>query len=160
MHIERTVDLASSPARVWTLLTEPDQVQRWITELVSDEPTTPPPYGVGTTTRMKIREGSRIVEYTTEILAYTPCSELALEMRGGSLGREPMRISYLLSDLGGTTRLVYRSTWRPRGVLLWLLLPLIVVMGRRNMRRSLGKLAQACQVVPAGADGGPRTIRS
>lgn len=142
MHIERTVDLSASPDRVWTLLTEPDQVARWITELVSDEPTTPPPVGVGTTTRMKIREGSRVVEYTTEILAYTPHSELAIEMRGGSLGREPMRVWYLLDDLGGTTRLVYRSSWRPRGVLLWLLLPLIQVVGRRNLRRSLGRLAE------------------
>lgn len=142
MHLERTIDLAASPARVWTLLTEPDHVTRWIPELVSDEPTTPPPVGVGTTTRMKIREGSRVVEYATEILAYTPCSELAIVMRGGSLGREPMRVSYLLSDLGGTTRLVFRETWRPRGLLLWLLLPLILVVGRRNLRRTLGRLAE------------------
>src|SRR5688572_8502573 len=101
MHLERTIDITGSPDRVWALLTEPDQVSRWITELVSDDPTTPPPIGVGTATRMKIREGSRIVDYETEILAYRPSSELALVMRGGSLGREPMRISYLLTDLGG-----------------------------------------------------------
>lgn len=142
MLIERTVDLAAPPDRIWTLVTDPTQVAKWITELVSDEPTTPPPYGVGTTTRMKIREGARVIEYTTEILTFTPCTELALEMRGGSLGREPMRISYVLSDLGGTTRLLYRCTWRPRGILLWLLLPLIVVVGRWNLRRSLNRLAQ------------------
>jgi uncharacterized protein YndB with AHSA1/START domain len=110
MMIERTADLPAPPARIWTLLTEPAQVARWITELVSDEPTTPPPHGVGTTTRMKIREGARVVEYA-------------------------------LTDLGGATRLVYRSSWRPRGVLLHLLLPLIIVIGRRNLRRSLGRLA-------------------
>jgi uncharacterized protein YndB with AHSA1/START domain len=145
MLLERTVDLAAPPARIWALLTDPAQVARWITELVSDEPVTPPPVGVGTTTRMKIREGARIVEYTTEILAFTPDRELELEMRGGSLGAEPMRVSYQLSEQAGGTRLVYRSTWRPRGVLLWLLLPLIVVMGRRNLRRSLGRLADLAE---------------
>jgi uncharacterized protein YndB with AHSA1/START domain len=141
MILERTIDLPGSPARVWTYLSEPEQVARWITELVSDEPTTPPPVGVGTQTRMKIREGSRVVEYTTEILVFEPCRELAIEMRGGSLGAEPMRVSYSLTDLGGSTRLVYRSSWRPRGILLYLLFPLIVVMGRRNLRRSLGRLS-------------------
>jgi uncharacterized protein YndB with AHSA1/START domain len=146
MNIERTVELAAPPARIWTLLTQPDQVARWITELVSDEPTTPPPVGVGTKTRMKIREGSRVVEYTTELRAFTPPRELELEMRGGSLGAEPMRVSYQLTDLGGTTRLVYRSSWRPRGILLYLLLPLITLIGRRNLGRSLGRLAELARL--------------
>jgi uncharacterized protein YndB with AHSA1/START domain len=150
MNLERTIDLAAPPARIWALLTEPEQIQRWITELVSDEPTTPGPIGVGTTTRMKIREGSRIVEYTTELLAFAPHRELVLEMRGGSLGSVPMRVSYALTDLGGSTRLVYRSSWRPSGILLWLLLPLIVLVGRRNIRRSLGRLAELAR--PAARD--------
>ena len=141
MILERTIDLAAPPARIWTLLTEPEQIKRWITELVSDEPITPPPIGVGTRTRMKIREGARTVEYATELVAFTPPSELVIEMRGGSLGAEPMRVAYLLSDRGGATRLVYRASWRPRGALI-LLLPLIILVGRRNLRRSLGRLAE------------------
>jgi uncharacterized protein YndB with AHSA1/START domain len=145
MQIERTIDLPASIARVWTLLTEPDQIKRWITELVSDEPTTPAPIGAGTRTRMKIREGSRVVEYATEILVYDVHRELVIEMCGGSLGPSPMRVSYVLTDLGHATRLVYRSSWRPSGILLYLLLPLIIVMGRRNLRRSLGRLADLCR---------------
>lgn len=156
MNLERTIDLAAPPARIWKLLTDPDQVKRWITELVSDEPITPPPVGVGTITRMKIREGSRIVEYTTELFAFEPERELVLEMRGGSLGKVPMRVSYSLTDLGGSTRLVYRSSWRPSGILLWLLLPLIVLMGRRNIRRSLGQLAKlATPSAPMLSSSGP-----
>jgi carbon monoxide dehydrogenase subunit G len=142
MHIERTIDLDAGPAWVWALLTEPDQVKRWIRELVDDVPTTPPPVGVGTTTRMTIREGSRTVEYATEILVFELQRELVLEMRGGSLGAHPMRISYRLDPHDAGTRLTYRSSWRPSGILLWLLLPLITVMGRRNLRRSLGRLAE------------------
>ncbi len=141
MNLERTIDLAASPTRVWMCLTEPDLIAQWITELVSDEPITPAPTGVGTRTRMKIREGSRVVEYETEILAYQPQRELSIEMHGGSLGREPMRISYRLEDRGTSTRLVYRASWRPRGVVLHLLLPLIIVVGRRNLRRTLHRLA-------------------
>ena len=148
MNIERIVDLAASPATVWRCMTDPDQVARWITELVSDEPTTPPPTGVGTRTRMTIREGSRIVEYATEILAYVPRRELVLEMRGGSLGAEPMRVSYRLTDLDGSTRLTYRASWRPRGFLLHLLFPLIVVLGRRNLRRTLRRLAELVATPP------------
>lgn len=143
MNIERIIDLEASPARVWALLTEPDQVKRWITELVDDVPTTPPPTGAGTWTRMTIREGSRTVEYATEILVFELHRELVLEMRGGSLGAHPMRVSYRLDPRdGGAARLTYRASWRPRGILLWLLLPLITVMGRRNLRRSLGRLAE------------------
>lgn len=160
MHIERTIDLPGSPGQVWPLLTEPDHVAKWITELVSDEPITPGPTGVGTTTRMKIREGSRIVDYTTEIRAFQANTELAIEMRGGSLGAEPMCVSYRLVDLGGMTRLIYRSTWRPRGILLWLLLPLIVLVGRRNLRRSLGRLHDLAQTRFSAASDPARTSRS
>lgn len=148
MILERTIDLPASPAHVWGLLTQPDQIARWITELVSDEPTTPPPIGVGTRTRMKLRERSRIVEYATELLAYTPHSELVLEIRGGNLGAEPMRVAYRLSARDGGTCLVYQSSWRPRGILLYLLLPLIILIGRQNLRRSLGRLA-ALAALPA-----------
>jgi uncharacterized protein YndB with AHSA1/START domain len=141
MKIERTIDLEATPARVWTLLTEPDQIKRWITELVDDVPTTPPPHAAGTRTRMTIREGSRTVEYSTEILVFELHRELVLEMRGGSLGAHPMRISYRLEPHAGATRLTYRSSWRPSGVLLRLLLPLIILIGRRNLRRSLRQLA-------------------
>jgi hypothetical protein len=94
---------------------------------------------------MQIREGARVVEYETEIVAFEPHRQLAIEIRGGSLGAEPMRVSYVLAEHDGATRLVYRTSWRPRGWLLHLLLPLIIVVGRRNLRRSLGRLSEIVQ---------------
>lgn len=142
MQIERTIDLAAPPAHVWTLLTDPSQIQRWMPDLVSDEPQTPGPTGVGTTTRMTMRERSKLVEYTTELHAYEPPSRLELEMRGGNLGASPMRVSYALTDLGASTRLVYSSAWKPRGFMFYLLLPLIMIVSRINLRRTLDRLAK------------------
>ena len=62
MHIERTIEIDVAPAILWTLLTETEQVKRWVPELIDDVPLTDPPLRAGSASRMLIREGSREVE--------------------------------------------------------------------------------------------------
>ena len=72
MHIEYEITIDRTPEALWPWLTETERVQQWNPSIVSDEPTTPGPAGVGTRTVMRLREGSKIVDYETELTAYEP----------------------------------------------------------------------------------------
>ncbi len=145
MHIERTIQIRQPAEDLWAWLTETERVQRWNPSIISDEPTTPGPPGVGTRTRMKLREGSRIVDYETELTAYEPATAVALEMRGGNLGVSPMHIRYDLTSNHQGTELRYRARWRPRGLMLRLMSPMIGVMARRECNRSLARLKEIAE---------------
>ena len=146
MHIEQKIETRTSPESLWTLLTEPEQVKRWIPELISDEPITPGPEGVGMKTRMRLKEGSKVVEYGSEITAFDREDYLELRLTGGSLGAGPMVVGYRLLPGDQGTGLHYTSTWQPYGLILRLLSPLITFMAKKNTRaqlRRLQKLADA-----------------
>ncbi len=143
MNIEHEIRIDRAPEALWPWLIETERVQRWNPSIVSDEATTPGPTGVGTRTKMKLREGSKIVDYETELTAYEPDSLVALEMRGGNLGASPMLVRYALSPAGRGTELRYQATWRPRGLMLRLMSPVISIVARRECRRSLARLKEA-----------------
>lgn len=140
MHFERSIDIEASPATLWPLLTEADQIMRWTPDIVSEEPLTPGPPRVGAISRVGIKEGSRVVEYTSEVMVFEPQTYLEIELKGGGLGAGPMRVGYRLSPVGERTTLCATSSWRPHGLLLWLMLPLIRLMAGRNSGTSLQRL--------------------
>lgn len=142
MHIDFEIDIPETPATLWHWLTEPEAIQRWMPSIERDEPLTPGPPGVGTKTRMTLREGKRSVVYETELTTYDEHRELALDMRGGSLGTSPMHVRYRLDGHGQRTRLHYTADWRPKELGLRLMSPLIRIAAGRNARASLRRMAR------------------
>ena len=51
---------------------EPEKIQLWNPDIVSEEPMTPGPPGVGAKSAVKIREGSRVVDYVSEVVTFQP----------------------------------------------------------------------------------------
>lgn len=142
MHLDFEIDIPTTPATLWHWLTEPEAIKRWMPAIESDEPLTPGPPGVGTRSRMTLREGKRSVRYETELTTYDVERLLTLDMRGGSLGTSPMQVRYHLTARGETTRLHYTADWRPNELGLRLLSPLIRIAAGRNARASLDRLAR------------------
>jgi carbon monoxide dehydrogenase subunit G len=139
MHIEGSIEIEASPAVLWPLLTEGEQIMRWTPEIVSED-SPPGPPRVGAISRVGIKEGSRVVEYTTEVGALEPQAYLEIELKGGGLGAGPMRVGYRLSPANGRTTLNYSSDRQAHGLMLKLMLPLIIFMSRRKSRGSLQRL--------------------
>ncbi|MEM7355617.1 MAG: SRPBCC family protein [Acidobacteriota bacterium] len=140
MRIEHSIETRATPESLWNLLTDPEQIKQWIPELISDEPTTPGQEGVGTKTRMRLKEGSKIVEYSSEITTFTPPQRLGLRLTGGHLGASPMEVEYRFSQVERGTAVHYTSTWQPRGLLLRLLSPLLTAVSKRNIRAQFQRL--------------------
>ena len=150
MHIERVATIDAPPAAVWELLIDPNRVQEWMPEIISYHTDDQEP-AVGTISTMKVKEGSKEVEYITEILEYEPVEHLVVEMRGGSLGPNPMRIGYdveptnsaidhMTSGTRDQTALTYRADWEASGLFMTLMVPLIRFMAGRNASQAMARL--------------------
>ncbi len=148
MKLTHTVAIDSSQETLWPLLTESEEIQRWNRDIVSDEPLTPGPPQVGARARLKIREGSRVADYESEITAIEPQRLLELELRGGSLGANPMYLSYCLTPAGRKTTLYYTVNWKPKGLMLRLMTPLLRVLSRRNIRVAMTRLKELAEATP------------
>ena len=140
MNIHKQILIPASPEYVWELLTDIDKIKRWVPCFISDEPVSEGEVGVGYISTLKLKEGSRIVAYESEISAFSPPKRLSIILRGGSLGKEPLHIDYQLSQSHLGTQVIYKNCWRAHGLMLKLIAPLINLMARKNAQQALNAL--------------------
>ena len=140
MLITKTIQINASPELIWEMLTDLEQIKRWNSTVISDEPLSSGPPHVGQISKMMIREGSKIVEYESEISHYQPTSQLSMILRGGNLGKGPMYIDYQLSANEAGTLVNYVSKWEPHGFTLKLMAPIINKMAQRNAKDVMNQL--------------------
>ena len=96
------------PAELWPYLEEPGKIRLWMKGVEENVATSDGPTRPGSTFRMSIREGRRLVIYEGEITAYNPNRLLGLRLRGGCLRPDSiMHVEYRLTDLGERTQLDY-----------------------------------------------------
>jgi carbon monoxide dehydrogenase subunit G len=140
MNIRKSIQIDATLEQLWELLINPERVKRWSPSVISDEPISSGPVRAGFRSKMKIDEGSKIVEYDSEITTYEPMSHLGLELKGGSLGRGPMYIDYMLKSETAGTILTYESRWQAHGFMLKLMSPLLYVLSQRNISAQMARL--------------------
>lgn len=140
MRIEHAAEIALPPEELWNHLTEPEKIRCWNPDVVEIEADEAAPIGVGSSSRVAIREGSRVVDYREEIVLFDRPARLATRLSGGSLGRSPMRLEYRLAETDSGTRLRYTADWQPEELRLRLLSPLLAWLSRRNIRSHLERL--------------------
>src|SRR5262245_29571123 len=73
-----TGEFGCTPQRLWRFLEEPELQKQWMKGLLDNQQTSEGPPGVGSTFRMKIKEGSRVADYDGKITAYDPPRQLAV----------------------------------------------------------------------------------
>ena len=96
--------------KVFTLITEPDNLKIWMTGVVETVFHAMPDNGsqVGRKFTQKIKEGGKISEYQGEVLAYDPGMHFAIRLGNKHYS---MRVDYRLHELApGKTKLNYLTT--------------------------------------------------
>lgn len=125
MNINYSTEINAPSNVLWTWLDDSEKIKLWMKGVEDDVPTSDGPRRVGSTFRMKIREGRKVTEYDGTITAYEPCRYLAIDMVGGCMGPMTMHVDYRLEEVGaGRTRLDYScrasdvpALWRALGLL-------------------------------------------
>jgi carbon monoxide dehydrogenase subunit G len=143
MRLEKTIPIACTPARLWTCLTDPETIKRWLDDLVDETPEDPAKTtGVGAVSTMRIREGGKIQSYRSVITAWEPDRRVALQMTGGSFGQGmAMDIDYRITPEAQGCRLDYAVEIPLKGMFI-LMAPMLWLFSRMNAHKALGKLAK------------------
>jgi hypothetical protein len=145
MRIQTTALFTCPADRLFSYIEEPDKQKTWMKGLLANESTSPGARGVGSTFRMKIQEGRKAADYDGEVTAYERPHRLEVLFWGGNFPAGcKVRVDYRLSPVGEQTRLDYVASMEGKkfGLFWRLLMPLIAVFGRRQLRRFLRTLKQ------------------
>ena len=146
-----------TPEQLWPWLEEPDKQKQWMKGLLENVSTSEEPTRVGSTFRMTIQEGRRVVEYEGEVTNFDRNRRLSIKFWGEMLRGVEMDVDYQLQDLGGRTRLDYVSSADASGAgfFMKLMIPLYKIFGTAQLKRFMKTLkhlaeAEAAQAPVAG----------
>ena len=140
MDICKHILIAVPADDIWPLITELDQIIKWNQSIVSSVAVSDGPIQKGFRSRLVLKEGNREVEYQEEVLSYEYLKAVEIQMSGGSLGKNPMNVRYDLVSEGNGTSVTQRCTWKPSGLLLHLVAPIIAKSSAKSLEDNLVKL--------------------
>ncbi len=124
-------------------VTDQENAPRWYENIVSVEPKTPPPLARGSRFSFVATFMGRRLEYTYEVVEYTPGQRLVMRTEQGPF---PMETTYTWEPAGdGATRMTLRNRGEPAGFSK-VLAPLMAPAVRRTNRKDLARLKQLLDV--------------
>jgi uncharacterized protein YndB with AHSA1/START domain len=145
MRIETTAQFTCPIERLFSWIEEPDKQKTWMKGLLANESTSPGPRGVGSTFRMKIKEGGKVAEYDGEVTVYDPPHRLEVIFWGGNFPAGcKVRVDYQLNQVGEQTHLAYRCAMEGKkfGLFWRMMMVLAQVFGKMQLRSFLRTLKQ------------------
>ena len=116
MQVERSLEMAAAPQRVWPLLVESQQILKWFTLLKSFEYTSEPPRGVGTTFHYEEQSGGRLMKLDYRVTEWVENERLAFSVVSGPL-RKDDQVWSIAAVPGGTKVTLWEDVALPGGKL-------------------------------------------
>ena len=136
VEIRGSVDILRPAEEVFAFLSEPNNTLQWETGVVLMELTTEGPMGVGSKGR-RVEKQMGTDEGTWEITEHVPNESLSMTFESGRFAGSG---GYKLEPTDGGTRLNYWFIANPRKLLFKILIPLMMPMFRRQIRKDYAKL--------------------
>ncbi len=139
-RVSGTVLIAASPAEVYAFLSEPTNVPRWQTGVVSSERTSPPPTVAGSTGRVTLDVMGQRVTANTTVLEAVPDRRLALTTSAS--GMSVVGSLDLIAAEGGT-KLTFSSEVKADSIFMAPLERMVTDAIEKDMEASLTRLKAA-----------------
>ena len=139
-RVSGTVFIAASPAEVYAFLSEPTNVPRWQTGVVSSERTSPPPTAAGSTGRVVLEVMGQRVTANTTVLEAIPDRRLALTT---SVSGMSVLGSLDLAAAEGGTKLTFSSEVKAESIFMAPLERMVTDAVEKDMDASLARLKAA-----------------
>lgn len=140
MRVEAGIEVTAPPPVVWALVTDPDQLPRFMAGLSRWEPAGGPRTGLGARYRVRMLVGSAHVGGIVEVVEFDHGRDMAWTNVTGIDHRGRWR---LRERRPGHTEVILRLSYSAPGGLLGVLADrLAAPMVRRNLRSSLRSLGQ------------------
>ncbi len=140
MRMQRQVQLDAPIERVFSFLSDPELMKRWIPELVevthvSGELNTP-----GATFTQKLKEGGRVGTYNGEILAFEAPKHVAVRIYNDMF---EVRTDYELRPEGSGTSLDYVCDMEPKKWFVTLMMKLFGGFNQKIVDEQMRRLQEA-----------------
>jgi len=84
MKVERSIEIAAAPGKVWPFLVEPDNILKWCITFKKFEYTTEQRSGVGTPFYVEEKAGGPLMKLNFEVTEWTEDKMLAFRMASGT----------------------------------------------------------------------------
>jgi uncharacterized protein YndB with AHSA1/START domain len=146
MQMKFETEIRRSPKDLWPWLTEPERMKKWMKGLVSIVPNDPGPTRAGSTSKMTVKEGGKLVTYDETILEWNPPRSLRLRLTSPQWKSLQMTMANQLEDLGPSTRLHYQFECQTTNAffkLLGFLFGFFAKLQAKSFMKSLKHLAES-----------------
>ena len=140
MKLQRSVDIAAPPEKIWPFLVEPDKIMKWFTFLKKFEYTSEQHSGVGTTFYYEEKSGPQLMKLNYVVTEWVENKKLAFKLSSGPMKQDDQIWSLEAIPTGTrfTLKEELETTWGVIGKILDT--PLSVMIGK-NIEKILNNLS-------------------
>lgn len=139
-RVQRTAQIAATPAEVYAFVTEPANLTRWQAGIVSAERTSPPPTAVGSTARVVLELMGQQVAAQITVREAVPDRRLALATSVSGIG---VVATLDLEPHDGGTQITLASEVRAENIFMAPVEGLVTSSAERDLDASLARLQAA-----------------
>ena len=88
MRVQRSIEIAAPPEKIWPFLVEPDKILKWFYLLQKFEYTSEQRSGVGTPFYYEEKSAGRLMKFNFKVTEWVENERLAFVMTSGSLKKD------------------------------------------------------------------------
>jgi uncharacterized protein YndB with AHSA1/START domain len=145
MKVQRSVEIAAPPEKVWPWLTEPDKIMKWFTLLLKFEYTGEKRGGVGTTFYYEEKSGGQLMKMNYAVTEWIDNKKIAFKVTSGSLKKDD-QVWSLEPTPAGSRFTMFEDLEMPMGIIGKIIGALFgQTMIGGNMNKILGNLKKLAE---------------
>ena len=139
MRVERSIEIAAPPEKIWPFLVEPEKIMKWFTFLRKFEYTGEQRSGVGTPFYYEEKSGPQLMKLSYMVTEWVENKRLAFVMTSGTLKKDD-QIWSLEAIPSGSRFTMTEDAEMPWGIISKILGALLAGMVGKNIEKILGNL--------------------
>ena len=137
-EIEQTAEFSASPDRVWAVLTDLDRIGEWVEEHRGFPDGAPADLREGVSYKQTLAAAGRDVDLEWTVVGHDAPRSLAFDGAGPAGSSATLR--YELSEAGGGTRMIYRTSFELPGGPLGSMVGKVAAPDEDDARATLDRL--------------------
>jgi len=137
-EIEQTTEFAAAPQRVWAVLTDLDRIGEWVEEHRGFPDGAPDALAEGVRYKQTLAAAGRDVDLEWTVVDHDEPRSLAFDGEGP--GGSTATLRYELSEAGGGTHMVYKTSFELPGGPLGSVVGKLAAPGEDDARETLERL--------------------
>jgi len=117
MDLVNSVEIKTSPKKVWDILIDPKKIPLWVKEKIEFIPLDKPPFRKTFRFKVNIYKPMITLKYRGKILEFKQYKMMEVLLQGGILKDSDMTIQFRLSDLNKKTKFDYEIKMEEKGLM-------------------------------------------